>query len=315
MSEVLTKSTIIPREFFGERVDVVLAKLFPEHSRSQLKQWLKQGAITLDHESPKPKDKVQGGESVELKITLQTSAHPLAENIPLNLVFEDEYLLVINKPAGLIVHPGAGNPEHTLVNALLHYLPSLQSLPRAGIIHRLDKDTTGLLLVAKTLTAHTSLVRMMQEREINRRYLTLVYGNIISGKRVETFYGRDPHNRLKMAVRHQGKEAITDFMVKERYSQFTLLEVALLTGRTHQIRVHMAHINHPVVGDPLYGGRGRFPQGAAPELRELLQTFKRQALHAFCLEFVHPFLEDELTLTAPLPDDFQTLLKVIEAYG
>ncbi len=315
MSEELTKTKVIPREFFGERVDVVLAKLFPEHSRSQLTQWLKQGAITLDHESVKPKDKVQGGESVELKVTLPTSAHPLAENIPLNLVFEDDHLLVINKPAGLIVHPGAGNPEHTLVNALLHYNPSLQSLPRAGIIHRLDKDTTGLLIVAKTLTAHTALVRMMQEREISRRYLTLVYGTIISGKRVETFYGRDPHNRLKMAVRNQGKEAITDYVVKERYQQFTLLEVALLTGRTHQIRVHMAHINHPVVGDPLYGGRAHFPQGTTSELREMLQQFKRQALHAFCLEFVHPFHEDVLTLTAPLPDDFQTLLKVIESYG
>jgi 23S rRNA pseudouridine1911/1915/1917 synthase len=312
MSDVLAKEAVVPKELYGERVDVVLAKLFPEHSRSQLTQWLKQGAITLDREPSKPKDKVQGGEFVKLKVTLETAEHPLAEDIPLNIVYEDEHLLVINKPSGLIVHPGAGNPQHTLVNALLHYNSSLQSLPRAGIIHRLDKDTTGLLLVAKSLPSHTALVRMMQEREIHRRYITLVYGNVISGKRVETFYGRHPHNRLKMAVSQTGKEAITDFFVKARYQQFTLLEVELLTGRTHQIRVHMAYVNHPVVGDPLYAGRTRFPQGISPQLREQLQKFKRQALHAYGLEFAHPFTEDILTLSAALPDDFQSLLKVIE---
>ena len=214
----------------------------------------------------------------------------------------------MNKPAGLVVHPGAGNPQHTLVNALLYHAPSLQHLARAGIVHRLDKDTTGLLIVAKTLETHTRLIRQMQAREIQRCYQALVYGQVISGGEIDTYYGRHSRNRLKMAVCAQGKQAITTYTVRKKFEHFTLLDVTLMTGRTHQIRVHMAHINHPVVGDQLYGGRSRIPAGISNELRQVIQPFKRQALHACSLSFNHPHTDEELILTAPLPDDFQFLL-------
>lgn len=312
MTEFFTKEAIVEKEFCGARVDVVLAQVFPEYSRSQLTQWLKQGSITINGGHCKPKDKVHGGEYITLTIAELKNEQHAPEDIPLNIVFEDEHLLIINKPAGLIVHPGAGNPAHTLVNALLHYEPSLQQVPRAGVIHRLDKDTTGLIIIAKTLISHTALIRMMQARDVQRRYLSLVYGNVIAGKRIETFLGRHPRNRLKMAVTQQGKEAVTEFSVKKRYEQFTLLEVQLLTGRTHQIRVHMAHIHHPVVGDPLYSGRVRFPRAISPEIRGFLEQFNRQALHAYSLSFIHPMSEKELTFKAALPDDFQSLLTILD---
>ena len=313
MNSSFTKEAIILSEHHGQRVDVVLAQLFPDFSRSQLASWLKEGAITLDERQYKPKDKVFGGEHIKLQVSLKTNDRKCEpEDIPLNVVFEDDYLLIINKPAGLVVHPGAGNSEHTLVNALLYHAPSLEHLARAGIVHRLDKDTTGLLIVAKTLTTYTSLVRQMQAREIQRRYLALVCGHVISGSTIDTFYGRHPRNRLKMAVCVQGKQAVTQYTVHTRYPSFTLLNVALMTGRTHQIRVHMAHINHPVVGDPLYGGQTRIPAGINSTLRQALQQFKRQALHACSLSFVHPHTEEQLTFTAPLPDDFQSLLTTLE---
>lgn len=308
------KEATISSEYHGQRIDVVLAQLFPDFSRSQLTHWLKEGFITLNERQYKPKDKALGGEHVKLHVVLSTNnSRCEAENIPLDVVFEDEHFLVINKPAGLIVHPGAGNPEHTLVNALLHHAPSLQHLPRAGIVHRLDKDTTGLLVVAKTLTAHTNLVRQMQAREIQRHYLTLVYGHVISGGVIDTHYGRHPRNRLKMAVCTQGRQAITHYTVGKQYHYFTLLDVTLQTGRTHQIRVHMAHINHPVVGDPLYGGRARYPAGVNDPLREALQQFKRQALHACTLSLTHPNSQENLTFTAQLPDDFQLLLETLDS--
>ncbi|KTC96056.1 23S rRNA pseudouridine(1911/1915/1917) synthase RluD [Legionella erythra] len=308
----------VPRDLHGQRIDVALAKLLPDYSRSQLSQWLKQGLIQVNQRQLKPKDKVMEGDIISL--TVDESAHQQAnqpcepEPIPLDVVYEDDMLLVINKQAGLVVHPGAGNPKHTLVNALLHHAPQLAALSRAGIVHRLDKDTTGLLVVAKTLPAHTSLVRQMQDREIQRRYVTLVQGHVISGGEIDTFFGRHPRNRLKMAVLNQGRQAITLYTVKRQYDDFTLLDVQLLTGRTHQIRVHMAHINHPVVGDPLYGGRTRIPADIAPELREALQSFKRQALHAASLSFHHPEHDKLLTFTAPLPDDFQTLINSLDEY-
>lgn len=309
MNEPLVKESIVPSEYHGQRVDVVLAQLFPDYSRSQLTHWLKEGAITLDQRQYKPKDKVYGGEQIKLSIILSAKDDELqAEEIPLDIVFEDEYLLIINKPAGLVVHPGAGNPQHTLVNALLYHCPALSHLPRAGIIHRLDKDTTGLLIVAKTLPTHTSLVRQMQAREIQRHYLALVHGHVIGGGTIDTFYGRHPRNRLKMAVCTHGKQAITQFTVEKQYQYFTLLNVTLQTGRTHQIRVHMAHLNHPVVGDPLYGGQARIPAGITDTLRQTIKQFKRQALHACTLSFIHPHLQKKLTFTAPLPDDFQLLL-------
>lgn len=299
----------------GQRVDVVLAQLFPDFSRSQLTAWLKAGAITLDQRQYKPKDKVFGGEHIKLEIILTTNqSKSEPEDIPLNVVYEDEYLLVINKPSGLVVHPGAGNPQHTLVNALLHHSPSLQHLARAGIVHRLDKDTTGLLIVAKTLTTHTSLIRQMQAREIERHYQALVYGHIISGGLIDTCYGRHPRHRLKMAVCDYGKQAITQFSVHQQYQYATLLDVSLMTGRTHQIRVHMTHINHPIVGDPLYGGRSRIPAGINPIVRQTLQQFTRQALHARSLSFTHPHSQQKLTFIAPLPDDFQSLLTTLDTH-
>lgn len=316
MTESLIKEATVTPEYHGQRVDVVLAQLFPDYSRSQLSAWLKDGSITLNNRQYKPKDKLHGSEHIIMRVVFDDKQGAcLAEDIPLDVIFEDEHILIINKPSGLVVHPGAGNPEHTLVNALLHHDPALQHLPRAGIVHRLDKETTGLLIVAKTLTTHTSLIRQMQAREIQRHYLALVYGHIIAGGTIDTYYGRHPHSRLKMAVCAHGKQAITHYSVHEHYTGFTLLDVKLMTGRTHQIRVHMAHINHPVVGDPLYIGRNRMPAGIPDELRQALQQFKRQALHAGFLSFVHPATDALLTFTAPLPDDFQLLLTILEEHA
>lgn len=308
---------IVPVELHGQRMDVVLAKLFPDYSRSQLTTWLKSGQITLAQRKIKPKDKVLSGESIKVNVDL-TSPHASSkndspENIPLNIAYEDDVLVILNKSAGIVVHPGAGNPCHTLVNALLHAYPELASLPRAGIIHRLDKDTTGLLLVAKTQPAYHQLTRMMQSREIHRHYLALVYGHVIAGSRIETGYGRHPRNRLKKAVVVDGRIAITDYRIKKSYHDFSLLDVSLLTGRTHQIRVHMAHIKHPVLGDPLYGHpRLRIPSGSSEALQHALQNLKRQALHAWKLSFIHPFTQEELTVEADLPDDFNLLLTLLD---
>ncbi|WP_131783439.1 23S rRNA pseudouridine(1911/1915/1917) synthase RluD [Legionella gresilensis] len=307
----------IPKDMYGQRIDVVLAQLFPDYSRSQLSQWLKEGKITVNDGYLKPKDKVLGGEIIHLDLQLiseNKNEKLTPEAIPLNIVFEDDEIMVINKPADFVVHPGAGNPTHTLVNALLHYNPNLETLPRAGIIHRLDKDTTGLIIIAKTLAAHTYLIRQMQAREIKRFYLALVQGHVIASGEVNTFYGRHPHNRLKMAVREQGKEAITHYNVRKQYQFYTLLDIELFTGRTHQIRVHMAYKKHPIVGDPLYGTRMRIPPGANDELIMALQQFKRQALHAYTLSLIHPIKEQQLTFKAPLPDDFEHLLISLDNY-
>ncbi len=313
MNESTVQEINIPNEYHGQRIDVVLAQLFPDFSRSQLSCWLKDGSITLNQRQWKPKEKVLGNEHLVFHVTPTVhNSEWQAENIPLTILFEDEHVLIVNKPTGLIVHPGAGNPEHTLVNALLFHAPSLQHLPRAGIVHRLDKDTTGLLIVAKTLTAHTNLIRQMQAREIQRRYLALVHGHVIAGGTINTFYGRHPRNRLKMAVCTQGREAITQYAVRTHYQYFTLLDVKLMTGRTHQIRVHMAHINHPVIGDQLYNNRPHCPAGFNDELKQAFQQFKRQALHACSLSFIHPQTQEELTFTAPLPDDFQSLLHLLD---
>lgn len=318
MIEHIQKQLTVPREYHSQRIDSVLAQLLPEYSRSQISTWIKSGAVKVNQKTCKPKDKALDGDVIEVNVdfTPLDSNFNLceAEDIPLNIVFEDTDVLIINKPAGLVVHPGAGNREHTLVNALLHHAPSLQHLPRAGIIHRLDKDTTGLLIVAKTLTAHTSLIRQMQAREIERHYITLVQGHVISGGTIDTFFGRHPRNRLKMAVVGQGRQAITHYTVNKQYSDYTLLDVSLMTGRTHQIRVHLAHINHPVVGDQLYSGRMRLPLNVSDHLRTLLQQFKRQALHACSIAFYHPETNEELTFKAPLPDDFQLLLSALDQH-
>lgn len=316
MIEHIHQDLTVPRENHGQRIDAVVAQLLPQYSRSIISTWIKAGHLTHNSKVCKPKDKALEGDRIVLDVDFQTidtqfnTCEP--EDIPLNLVYEDEALLVINKPVGLVVHPGAGNREHTLVNALLHHCPDLQHLPRAGIIHRLDKDTTGLLIVAKTLTAHTALIRQMQAREIDRHYLALVHGHLISSGTIETEFGRHPRNRLKMAVVAQGKEAITHYSINKHYGMFTLLNIHLMTGRTHQIRVHMEHINHPIVGDPLYSGRMRFPAGASEELREVLNQFNRQALHARHLAFLHPETEEELTFNAAIPDDFAFLINTLD---
>lgn len=318
MIEHIQKQITVPREYHSQRLDSVIAQLLPEYSRSQISNWIKSGAVTLNQKTCKPKDKAQDGDLIELCVDLNEVDSDFAlcepEDIPLDIIYEDEEVLVLNKPAGLVVHPGAGNREHTLVNALLHHAPALHHLPRAGIIHRLDKDTTGLLIVAKTLTAHTSLIRQMQARDIQRHYITLVQGHIISGGTIDTGFGRHPRNRLKMTVTGQGRQAITHYTVNKHYNDYTLLDVSLMTGRTHQIRVHLAHINHPVVGDQLYGGRMRFPLNANEQLRTMLQQFKRQALHACSIAFYHPNTEEELTFKAPLPDDFKLLLKTLDEH-
>ncbi|MCW8410366.1 23S rRNA pseudouridine(1911/1915/1917) synthase RluD [Legionella sp. PATHC035] len=318
MIEHIHRQLKVPREYHNQRIDSVLAHLLPDYSRSQISSWIKNGAITLNQRSCKPKDKTLDGDLIEINVNFTLLDKDFnqctPEKIPLNIVHEDEDILVLNKPANMVVHPGAGNKNHTLVNALLHHAPSLQHLPRAGIIHRLDKDTTGLLIVAKTLPAHTSLIRQMQAREIQRHYITLVQGHIISGGIIDTGFGRHPRNRLKMAVQEQGRQAITHYSINKQYQDFTLLDVQLMTGRTHQIRVHLSYINHPVVGDPLYGGRMRFPAHAKEQLRTVLQEFKRQALHARTLSLYHPKTENELTFTAPIPDDFQFLLNTLDEH-
>jgi 23S rRNA pseudouridine1911/1915/1917 synthase len=317
MIEPIQKQFTVSREHHNQRIDSVLAQLLPEYSRSVISTWIKSGAVTKNQRPCKPKDKTSGGDLLEVKVDFQVDIDAdfklcQPEHIPLHIIYEDDDLLVINKPSGLVVHPGAGNKEHTLVNALLHHEPNLHHLPRAGIVHRLDKETTGLLIVAKTLTAHTSLIRQMQARDIERHYLTLVQGYVVSGGIIDTGFGRSGKNRLKMTVMEEGRQAITQYAVHKHYNKFTLLDVHLMTGRTHQIRVHMAHINHPVVGDPLYGGRVRFPAGIDEHFRTLLQDFKRQALHARTISFYHPKTDDRLTLEAPIPDDFQLLINTLD---
>lgn len=317
MIEQIKKELIIPCECHNQRLDAVLAQLLPEYSRSQISSWIKSGSVKKNQNPCKPKDKTLEGDLVTIEVDLTASIDSdfklsQAEDIPLEVIFEDDDVLVINKPSGLVVHPGAGNREHTLVNALLHHAPDLHYLPRAGIIHRLDKETTGLLIIAKNLTAHTALVRQMQARDIERHYITLVHGYVISGGIIDTGFGRHSKNRLKMAVLEQGRQAITEYSVHKRYKAFTLLDVHLMTGRTHQIRVHMAHINHAVVGDPLYGGRSRIPAQLSEHLRVNLQNFKRQALHARTISFYHPKKEEIVRFEAPIPKDFQHLITLLD---
>ena len=296
----------IPRECAGWRLDAALAKLFPEHSRSRLQGWLKQGLILLDGSAAEPKRKVYGGERIVFDAAAAAPATPgladAAEDIALNVVFEDESLIVIDKPAGLVVHPGNGNASGTLMNALLHHAPELAAIPRAGIVHRLDKDTSGLLVVARTLTAQTDLVRQMQARSVKRHYLALVLGTVERDGSVDAPLGRHAVQRTKMAiVRAGGKEARTHYAVLERFAKATLLECRLETGRTHQIRVHLTSIKHPLAGDAVYG---RSRSGDAR-----LDAFPRQALHAWRLALQHPAGGAEVAWESPLPEDFAQLLE------
>lgn len=298
---------VVPAEYAGLRLDQTLARLLPEHSRSRLQGWLRAGRVRVEGVAVvDAKRKIWGGEQIEVEAAPDADAlADVAEDIALTVVHEDEDILVIDKPAGLVVHPGSGNRAGTLLNALLHHAPGLAAIPRAGIVHRLDKDTSGLLVVAKTLAAQTDLVRQLQARTVSRHYLALVHGRVPQGGTVDAPIGRHPTQRIKMAVVAGGREARTHYQVRERFAQATLLECRLETGRTHQIRVHMASIGHPLVGDPTYGRRGVVRDGA---VTSPLFAFPRQALHAARLALVHPGSGIELTWESPLPADFALLL-------
>ena len=301
-------TTQIPESLAGERLDLALVELFPDYSRSRLQKWIKEGQVTVNNHVMRAKDMVFGGETVQLHVALSEETNWRAQSIPLDIVFEDEAIIVINKPADFVVHPGAGNMEGTLGNALLHRYPELESVPRAGVIHRLDKDTTGLLVVARTLASQKALVEQLQAREFQREYRALVCGVMTAGGTVDEPIGRHPVNRLKMAVVHNGKEAVTHYRVLEKFRAHTYIKVNLETGRTHQIRVHMAHIHYPLVGDPLYGGRLQIPAGCSQEFAQALRNFKRQALHACRLGIRHPQTEEYIEWESPMPEDMQQLL-------
>ncbi|HSM11465.1 MAG TPA: 23S rRNA pseudouridine(1911/1915/1917) synthase RluD [Lysobacter sp.] len=305
--------TTIPETAAGRRFDAVLAELFPAYSRSRLAEWIKSGDALLDGRQVRPRDPVHGGESVSLSVVLDVQTLSEPEDIALDVLFEDEHVIVIDKPAGLVVHPGAGNPSGTLVNALLHRDPSMNALPRAGIVHRLDKDTSGVMVVARNLPAHTALVAQLSSREVHRQYLAVVVGALVSGGTANLAIDRHPRDRIRMAVRDDGRDAVTHYRLRERFRAHTLLECRLETGRTHQIRVHMAHLKHPILGDPIYGGSLKLPKGASTELIETLRGFKRQALHAETLEFKHPLTGEPVRCSAPMPADMQHLVAVLRA--
>ncbi len=303
----------IPEALAGKRLDQALAILLPDYSRSRLKGWILAGAVTVDGEKTAPRAKVLAGQQVDVNAVVEVQQRASPEPIDLTVVFEDETVLVINKPAGLVVHPGAGNPAGTLLNGLLHHSADLADIPRSGILHRLDKDTSGLLLVAKTLPAHTRLVQDLQDRAITREYRAVCTGCMTAGGHVDAPIGRHATQRIRMAVTDKGRPATTHYRVLARFAAHTFLAVRLDTGRTHQIRVHMAHIRHALVGDPVYGGRLKIPAGTSPALMDTLRGFNRQALHASRLAFRHPQSGETIECHAPLADDFAQLLAALGA--
>ena len=307
---VIRHEAEVPLSAAGRRFDQTLAEMFPDYSRSRLTAWVKAGAVTLDGAVAPPRQLLHGGEQVRLEAELEAEVASQPEAIALTIVHEDEHVLVLDKPAGLVVHPGAGNPTGTLLNALLHHDPILAELPRAGIVHRLDKDTSGLMVVAKTLPAMTALVDMLSRHDVERQYAAVVLGTLVAGGTVDEPIGRHMGDRLRQAVRDEedGKRAVTHYRLRERFRAHTLLRCNLETGRTHQIRVHMAHIHHPLVGDPLYGGGLRLPKRATPELTDALRGFRRQALHAERLSFTHPVSGELLSFEAAPPADFEALM-------
>ncbi|MCP3675015.1 MAG: 23S rRNA pseudouridine(1911/1915/1917) synthase RluD [Gammaproteobacteria bacterium] len=302
----------IPEQARGKRLDQALAELFSDYSRSRIQQWIKKRNVKVDDIIiSRPREKVQGHELVTIQTELEAEVTWQAQNIDIDIVFEDDDIIVVNKDAGMVVHPAAGNWDGTLVNALLYHQPNLEQLPRAGIVHRLDKDTTGLMVVAKTLQAHTHLVNQLQARKVNRQYLCLANGSIPAGGTVDEPIGRHPVRRKQMAVIESGKPAITHYKVEEKFNHYSFLRVKLETGRTHQIRVHLAWLKHPLVGDPVYGGRLRLPPKASDKLIETLRAFPRQALHATELGIIHPSTKQDVSWQAPIPEDMKTLLTTI----
>ncbi|WP_299492529.1 23S rRNA pseudouridine(1911/1915/1917) synthase RluD [uncultured Shewanella sp.] len=309
--EINLKSEITSTQT-GQRLDQTLASLFPDYSRTRIKEWILSGAVFVDGVvTDKPRIKVLEGQEIVIQATLEEETKAEAQAIELDIVYEDDHILVINKQAGLVVHPGAGNSDGTLLNALLHHCPNIELVPRAGIVHRLDKDTTGLMVVAKTVEAQTHLVAALQARDITREYEAIVQGTIISGGTVDEPIDRHPTKRTHMAVVYDGKPAMTHYRVAEKFRAHTRLRLRLESGRTHQIRVHMAHIGHVLVGDPVYGGRPRPPKGVTPEFFETYMGFKRQALHAVRLELAHPFTCEIMSWQAPIPEDMKVLTQAL----
>lgn len=308
MTRTVEATMRVPATLAGTRLDQAAAELFSDYSRERLKTWINQGELTVDGERAKPKAKLVGEETLTLCATLEDEQRFTPQDIPLDIVFEDEHLLIVNKPAGMVVHPAPGNPDGTLLNALLHHHPALAEIPRAGIVHRLDKDTSGLLMVAKTLPTQAALVEQLQARTVSRQYDAVVIGMPVAGATVDAPIGRHPKDRKRQAVTAGGKPAVTHYRVVERFRTHTHVRCKLETGRTHQIRVHMAHARYPLIGDQLYGGRPKLPPGAADTLKEILREFPRQALHARRLGFVHPHSGQEMMFRAPLPDDLIMLL-------
>ncbi len=311
-AEFQSVDLLIPEELAGKRLDAALARLMPEHSRTRIKAWIDAGQVQVGRRACRPRDVVEAGSRVLVRMSPEIPQREvLPENISLTLVHEDRDVLVVDKPAGLVVHPGAGNPAHTLQNALLGLDPRSRELPRAGIIHRLDKDTSGLLVVARTLEAQTSLTRQLMARSVEREYLAVCAGVMTGGGTVDEPIGRHRTDRLRMAVRQDGRRAITHYRLIERFRGHTYLRVKLETGRTHQIRLHLAHLRHPIVGDPVYGGRLGLPKGATVRLTAALRTFKRQALHAARLAFDHPRTGKRVSFESALPQDYAELLEAL----
>jgi len=293
---------------FNKRLDQALAELFPDYSRTRIKEWILDGFVSIDGVVvDRPREKILGGELVDIAAQIEEEVRWFAQNIPLDIVYEDDDIIVINKPAGLVVHPGAGNPDGTVLNALLHHYPAIVDVPRAGIVHRLDKGTTGLMVVAKSVPAQTHLVNSLQARQITREYEAIAFGTMTAGGTVDAPIKRHATKRTHMAVNEFGKPAVTHYRVMEKFRAHTRLRLRLESGRTHQIRVHMAHINHSLVGDPVYCGRPRPPKKATPELMEMFKSFKRQALHAAMLKLTHPITGEEMCWRAPVPVDMQAL--------
>jgi len=304
---------IIPLDHAGRRLDQVLAELLPDYSRTRIKAWIDGGLVTVNGQILRPKDPVLGEESVLVTPVFEVDERVQAEPIELDIVHQDKHLFIVNKPAGLVVHPGAGNPKGTLQNALLHHDPKLAVLPRAGIVHRIDKDTSGLLVVARTLQAHTALTDMIESHDVQRHYEAVCVGVMTAGGTVDKPIGRHPTDRIKMAIRSDGREAVTHYRVVTRFRAHTHIRLQLETGRTHQIRVHLAHAGYPLVGDATYGKRLVIPKSSSPVFADALRNFNRQALHAAELAFAHPVTGKEVQAKAPLPADIKLLLKALAA--
>jgi 23S rRNA pseudouridine1911/1915/1917 synthase len=303
----------IPIQSHGMRLDQVVAELFPDYSRNRLATWIKEGRLTVDGKTMKPRDKALASAHVVLEVADEPVIDWQPQTLPLDVIFEDEHILVVNKPAGMVVHPAAGHADGTLVNALLGYAPELDALPRGGIVHRLDKETSGIMFVARSSLAHKSLVAQLSERTVSRTYCAVCTGALTGGGKIDAPIDRHPTARTKMAVVADGKPAVTHYRIAHRFKHYTQLQVNLETGRTHQIRVHMAHRKWPLIGDPIYAGRQRIPAGASETLITALRNFPRQALHAQALEFEHPATGDWVEFETELPDDLVELLEVLDS--